>query len=315
MYFFKRILFAIPLLLVISALAFLLVRLAPGGPFDRERAPASPEITRNLNAAFHLDEPLWKQYLRYFGLVWKKNADGRWHHEPASFNVSYKYRDHRVSDIIAQGLPVSMTLGGLAFCFAMAVGLPLGFFTAAKRGRWEDFAGSFLAVLAVCIPGFVVAPVLILIFSIKLNWLPVALWESPWHMILPAIALGLFFAGKIARLFREGMLNTMQSEFITAARAKGLGENRLLLKYAVRLAILPVVSYSGPMLADLLTGSFVIENIFQIPGIGVFFINSSLNADYMMTVDLALLYAVLLIGLNLLVDFTYTILDPRVKYG
>jgi oligopeptide transport system permease protein len=265
-------------------------------------------------ATYHLDEPVWKQYLRYFGLVWEKDAGGQWHHAPASFDVSYKYRNHCVSDIIAQGLPVSMTLGALAFGFALGVGLPLGFITAARRGRWGDYAGSFLAVLVVCVPGFVVAPVLILVFCIKLNWFPVALWESPLHMVLPTIALGLFFAGKIARLFREGMLTAMQSEFVTAARAKGLGETRLLLKHAVRTAILPVVSYSGPMLADLLTGSFVIENIFQIPGIGVFFINSSINSDYMMTVDLALLYAVLLIGLNLIVDFSYTLLDPRVKY-
>ena len=225
MYFIRRLIFAVPLLLVISALAFALVHLAPGGPFDRERAPASPEIERNLKAAYHLDEPVWKQYLRFFGLVWQKDAAGHWHHEPASFNISYKYRSHRVSDIIAQALPVSMTLGALAFGFAMGVGLPLGFFTAARRGRWQDYAGSFLAILAVCVPAFVVAPLLILVFAIKLHWLPVALWESPWHMILPAIALGLFFAGKIARLFREGMLNAMQSEFVTAARAKGLGEN------------------------------------------------------------------------------------------
>src|SRR5271154_5998568 len=303
MYFLKRMFFSIPLLLIISALAFFLVHAAPGGPFDRERVPASPEIERNLKAKYHLDEPVWKQYLRYLGDL----AHG-------DFGVSLKYRNHTVNDIIAQGLPVSMTLGALAFGFAMAVGLPLGFFTAARRGHWEDFIGGFLAILAVCVPSFVVAPVLILIFSVKLKWLPVALWETPWHMILPTVALGLFFAGKIARLFREGMLNAMQSEFVTAARAKGLGENLLLLKHAVRIAILPVVSYSGPMLADLLTGSFVIENIFQIPGIGVFFINSSINSDYMMTVDLALLYAVLLIGLNLIVDLTYTLLDPRVKY-
>ena len=314
MYFLKRIIFAIPLLLVISALAFTLVHLTPGGPFDRERAPASPEIERNIRAAFHLNEPVWKQYLRFFGLVWEKDAAGDWHHAPASFNISYKYRSHRVSDIIGQSLPVSMTLGALAFGFAMGMGLPLGFFTAARRGRWPDHAGSFLAMLAVCVPGFVVAPLLILVFAIKLHWLPVGLWETPWHMILPPIALGLFFAGKIARLFREGMLSAMQSEFVAAARAKGLGENVLLLKHACRIAVLPVVSYSGPMLADLLTGSFVIENIFQIPGIGVFFINSSLNSDYTMTVDLALLYAVLLIGMNLIVDFAYTLLDPRVKY-
>ncbi|MFZ1072687.1 MAG: ABC transporter permease [Verrucomicrobiia bacterium] len=314
MYFLRRIIFAVPLLLVISMLAFVLVHLAPGGPFDRERAPASPEIERNLKAAYHLDEPTWKQYLRYFGLVWQKDADGPWRHAPASFDISYKYRNQRVSDIIGQALPVSMTLGVLAFGFAVGVGLPLGFFTAARRGRWEDYAGSFLAVLAVCIPGFVVAPLLILTFAIKLKWLPVGLWETPWHMILPPIALGLFFAGKVARLMREGMLNAVQSEFVVAARAKGMNENALLLKHAVRMAVLPVVSYSGPMLADLLTGSFVIENIFQIPGIGVFFINSSLNSDYMMTVDLALLYAVLLIVLNLIVDFAYTLLDPRVKY-
>lgn len=314
MHFIRRILFAIPLLLVISALAFALVHLAPGGPFDRERAPASPEIERNLEAAYHLNEPIWKQYLRFFGLVWQKDASGHWHHEPASFNVSFKYRSHRVSDIIGQALPVSMTLGALAFGFAMCVGLPLGFITAARRGRWQDYAGSFMAVLAVCVPGFVVGPLLILVFAIKLHWLPVALWGSSAHVILPTMALGLFFSGKIARLFREGMLNAMQSEFIAAARAKGLTENLLLLKHAVRIAILPVVSFSGPMLADLLTGSFVIENIFQIPGIGVFFINSALNSDYTVAVDLALLYAVLLIVLNLIVDFSYTLLDPRVKY-
>ena len=303
MYFFKRLAFAIPLLLVISALAFVLVRLAPGGPFDRERAPASPEIERNLNAKYHLDEPLWKQYARYLGDL----AHG-------DFGVSLKYRNRSVNDIIMQGLPVSMTLGALAFTFALAVGLPVGFFTAARRGRWEDYTGSFFAMLVVCVPGFVLAPLLILIFAVKLKWLPVALWDSPWHMILPVIALGLYFAGKVARLTREGMLHAMQSEFVTAARAKGLGENKLLFKHAFRIAVLPVVSSSGPMLADLLTGSFIVENIFQIPGIGVFLVNSSINRDYTVVVGLALLYAILLVGLNLVVDFAYTLLDPRVKY-
>ena len=302
MYFLRRILFAIPLLLVISMLAFVLVHLAPGGPFDTERKPASPEIERNIRAKYYLDEPVWKQYGRYLGDL----AHG-------DFGISLKYRNHTVNDIIAQGLPVSMVLGGLAFSFAMLVGLPVGFYTAARRGRWEDYLGSFLAILAVCVPAFVVAPLLILTFSIKWNLLPVALWESPWHMILPPIALGLYFAGKVSRLMREGMLSAMQSEFITAARAKGLAENSLLLKHAVRIAILPVVSYSGPMLADLLTGSFIIENIFQIPGIGVFLINGSLNRDYTVVVGLSLLYAMLLIALNLAVDFTYTLLDPRIK--
>ena len=303
MYFLRRIIFAIPLLLIISALAFALVRLAPGGPFDNERAPASPEIQRRLLAKYHLDQPVWKQYLEYLGDL----AHG-------DFGVSLKYRAHSVNDIIAQGLPVSLTLGGLAFCFAMGVGLPAGFFAAANRGRWPDRVGSLLAMLAVCVPGFVIAPILIMIFAVKLKWLPVALWESPLHMILPTIALGLYFSGQVARLMREGMLQAMQSEFITAARSKGLGENELLFKHGFRIAVLPVVSYAGPMLADLLTGSFIIENIFQIPGIGVFLVNSSLNRDYTMVVGLSLLYAILLIGLNLLVDFAYTQLDPRVKY-
>jgi oligopeptide transport system permease protein len=303
MYFLKRLIFAVPLLLVISALAFALVHLAPGGPFDRERAPASPEVERNLQAKYHLDEPVWKQYGRYLGDLLR-----------GDFGVSMKYRNHTVNDIITQGLPVSMLLGALAFAFALGVGLPVGFFAAARRGRWPDYAGSFLATLAVCVPGFVVAPLLILLFCIKWKLLPVGLWESPWHMILPPVALGLFFAGKVARLMREGMLTAMQSEFVTAARAKGLGETQLLYRHAFRIAVLPVVSYAGPMLADLLTGSFVIENIFQIPGIGVFLVNSSLNRDYPMIVGLSLLYAILLIGLNLLVDFAYTVLDPRVKY-
>jgi oligopeptide transport system permease protein len=303
MYFLRRLIYSIPLLLVISALAFVLVRLAPGSPFDRERRPASPEIERNLKAKYHLDEPVWKQYTRYLaGLM------------QGDFGASMKYRNHSVSDIIAQGLPVSMALGGLSFCLALAAGLPLGFFAAARRGHWPDYAGGFLAVLGVCIPSFVLAPALILGFAIKLRWLPVALWETPWHMILPPLALGAFFAGQVARILREAMLTAGQSEFVTAARAKGLGETMLLFKHVFRIALLPVVSYSGPMMADLLTGSFVIENIFQIPGIGVFLVNSSLNRDYTVVVGLSLLYAILLVGLNLAVDFAYTLLDPRVKY-
>lgn len=303
MYFVRRLIYAVPLLLVISALAFVLVHLAPGGPFDRERKPASPEIERNIKAKYHLDEPVWKQYVRYLNDLLH-----------GDFGISLKYRNHSVNDIIAQGLPVSMLLGGLAFCFAAAVGIPLGFFTAARRGRWPDYAGGFFAVLAVCVPGFVLAPALMLIFAIKLQWLPVGLWETPWHMILPPIALGSFFVGQVARILREGMLSAAQSEFVIAARAKGLGETTLLLKHVLRIGILPVVSYSGPMLADLLTGSFIVENIFQIPGIGIFLVNSSLNRDYTVVVGLSLLYAILLIGLNLAVDFAYTLLDPRVKY-
>jgi oligopeptide transport system permease protein len=303
MYFLRRLALMLPLLLFISALAFTLVRLAPGGPFDRERRPASPEIERALLAKYHLDEPGWRQYLRFLGDLCR-----------GDFGLSLKYRDHSVNDIIRQALPVSVSLGLLSFGFSMGVGLPLGFFTAVRRGSWGDYAGSLIAVLMVCIPAFVLAPLLIIVVGIKWQLLPVALWASPLHVILPVVALGLFFAGKVARLFREWMLETVQSPFVITARAKGLSETSVLVKHALRLAILPVVSYSGPLLADLLTGSFVIESIFQIPGLGTFLVSGSLNRDYTLVVGLVLLYALILILLNLLVDLAYMLLDRRVRY-
>jgi len=303
MYFLKRILFFIPLLLVISFLAFAMVRFVPGGPFDSDRRAASPEIERNLAAKYHLDEPVLKQYGRF--LVNALHGD---------LGPSLKYRNHSVAEIIAQGLPVSLTLGTVSFLFALGVGIPLGVFSAVNRGGWGDYVGSFVAILVICIPGLVIGPILIMWFAIKLRLFPVALWGSPMHLILPMLTLGLYFSGRIARLMREGMSTTLHSEFITTARAKGLSETGVLIKHAFRIAVLPVLSYSGPLLADLLTGSFVVENLFQLPGIGVFMVNSSLNSDYTMVVGLVLIYAVLLLVLNLVVDFAYGLLDPRVRY-
>ncbi len=304
MYFLKRLFFALPLLLLISFLAFMLVHVAPGGPFDRERKPASPEIEHQLQAKYHLDEPAWKQYLRFLGDLSR-----------GDLGPSLKYRNHSVNDIIAQALPVSLVLGALAFGLSVGIGVPIGYFSAVRRGRWQDYAGSFFAILMVCIPAFVLAPFLVMYLGIRWRMLPVALWGTPAHTVMPVIALGLFFSGRIARLMREGMLQVLRAEFITTARAKGLSEHTVLLRHAFRLAILPVVSYCGPLLADLLTGSFVIESLFQIPGLGTFLVNGSLNRDYTLVVGLVLLYAVLLIGLNLLVDFAYVVLDRRVKYA
>jgi oligopeptide transport system permease protein len=319
MYFLRRILGIVPLLILISLAAFLLVRIAPGGPFDKERAPASPEIKRAIEAKYHLNEPQWKQYLRYVGLLWERQPDGSLRRVSGGliagdFGPSFKYRNHTVNDIILQGLPVSMLLGGLAFGFALGVGIPLGFYTAVRRGQWQDFAGSFLAILAICIPGFVVGPLLIMWLAIRWDIFPSALWGTPMHLFLPTIALGLYFAGRVSRLMREGMSQTLQEQYIVTARAKGLGEMAILFKHAFRMAVLPVVSYSGPLLADLLTGSFVVENIFRIPGVGVFLVNSSLNRDYPMVVGLVVLYAFLLVMLNLAVDFAYSFLDRRVRY-
>jgi len=213
MYFLKRLAFLPPLLLVIAFLAFVLVRVAPGGPFDKERKPASPEIERALLARYHLDEPILKQFGRFLGGL----AQG-------DFGASLKYRNHTVSDIIAQALPVSMELGALAFLFALGFGLPAGVIAAMGRGRWSDYSLSFLALLAVCVPGFVAGPLLVLLFAIHWQVFPVALWGGAMNAVLPTVSLGLYFAGKVARLTREGMLEVLQMDFITAARAKGLSE-------------------------------------------------------------------------------------------
>ena len=303
MYFLRRILFFVPLLLVISMLSFGLLRLAPGGPFDRERAPASAEIERQLRARYHLDEPVPVQYARWLGDALR-----------GDLGLSLKYRNHSVADIILQGLPVSLALGLLGFGFAIGVGVPVGFFTAMRRGGWADWGGSFLVLVGICVPGFVVGPLLVMVFALELRWFPAALWGSPMQAVLPMVALGLYFAGRVARLMREGMAQTLRSEFIRTARAKGLGEPAILMRHAFRLAVMPVVSYSGPMLADLLTGSFVVESIFQIPGIGVFIVDSSRSRDYPLVIGLVLLYAVLLLVLNLAVDLAYGLLDPRVEH-
>ena len=303
MYFLRRILFFVPLLLVISMLSFGLLRLAPGGPFDRDRAPASAEIERQLRARYHLDEPIPVQYVRWLGDALR-----------GDLGLSLKYRNHSVADIILQGLPVSLTLGLLGFGFAIGIGVPVGFFTAMRRGGWADWGGSFLVLVGICVPGFVVGPLLVMVFALELRWFPAALWGSPMQAVLPMIALGLYFAGRVARLMREGMAQTLRSEFIRTARAKGLGEPAILMRHAFRLAVMPVVSYSGPMLADLLTGSFVVESIFQIPGIGVFIVDSSRSRDYPLVIGLVLLYAVLLLVLNLAVDLAYGLLDPRVEH-
>ncbi len=303
MYYLRRILFLIPLLILISFLAFALVRIAPGGPFDRERGPASPEIQRAVAAKYHLDEPLLRQYFRWLGQALQ-----------GDLGPSLKYRNHSVTDIIAQALPVSLSLGLAAFVFALGLGLTLGLVSALRRTSWIDQVGSLAALLCICIPALVTGPLLVMLFAVQRQWFPVALWESPAHVVLPTVTLGLYFAGRVARLMREGMTTVLQAPFITTARAKGLRESAVLGRHALRLAVLPVVSYSGPLLADLLTGSFVVENIFQIPGLGVFMVNSSLNRDYTMVVGLVLLYSVLLLVLNLLVDFLYALLDPRVRY-
>lgn len=301
-FFLRRILGIVPLLLIVSLLAFMLVRLVPGGPFDRERELASPEAERLLHEKYLLDAPLWKQYLNYL----RQLTQG-------DFGNSLKHRNHSVNDVIAQGLPVSLWLGGLAFVFSICWGVPLGCLSATVKHKGRRLFADAASMLAICIPALVVGPILIMVFAVKLRWLPVALLDSPAHFLLPVATLGIYYSGHVARLAHQGIQSTLQSEFIVAARAKGLRETTILIRHVLPIGLLPVVSYSGPLLADLLTGSFVVENLFQIPGIGVFLIQSSLSRDYPMIVGLAMVYAFLLIFLNLLVDISYRRIDPRIR--
>jgi oligopeptide transport system permease protein len=286
----------------VATLGFFLLRAAPGGPFDQNRAPASKEVEAAIRARYHLDEPLLRQYLRFS----RQLLHG-------DLGPSLKYRNHTVNDILAQTLPVSLVLGLLAFGVAVGVGIPVGFAAAVRRGGWPDHLASILAVAGICIPVFVLGPLLVLVFGLELRWLPVALWGSWEFTVLPSAALGLFFAARVSRLMREGLLEVLGSPFIQAARAKGLSPAAVLARHAFRGAVLPVVSYSGPMLADLLTGSFIVENLFQIPGTGVFFVNSFFSRDYPMMIGLAVVYSVLLQLLNLASDLAVRVLDPRVR--
>jgi len=300
----KRLAAIIPVLLGISFVVFGMIRAAPGGPFDTARAAVSEEARDALRARYHLDEPVWKQYGRFLAQLVK-----------GDLGPSLKYRHHTVNDVLSQALPVSMMLGVMAFLFALALGIPLGVAAAVGRGRASGCLAESAILLCISIPALLLGPLLVLVFAVGLGWFPVGLWNSPWHAVLPVATLGIFFAGRVARLMREGMMDAFGSSFVTAARARGVGEGSLIWRHALPIGATPVVSYAGPLLADLLTGSFVVENVFQIPGIGVFMVNSALNRDYTMVVGLVLVYAVLLLMLNLVVDVAYTVLDPKVRHG
>lgn len=303
MYFIRRLSEIIPALLVVSLLTFLLVRIAPGGPFDAERAPASPEIERRLMERYHLDEPVWKQYGRFvIGAI------------QGDFGPSMKYRDHSVQDIIRQGLPVTLSLGAMAFVVAVAVGVPWGIWLARSTGTiWGRF-GNMGALIALCSPPIVVGPLLLSLFAVRLGWAPVAFWDSVSSFVLPVATLAIFYSGRVAQLTREGTLEAMSADYRRVAVAKGVPARRVFGTHLFPASVAPAVSYSAPMFADLLTGSFVVENLFQIPGVGVFLVNSSLNRDYPMVVGLALLYAFLLLVLSVVSDWVLSRVDPRVRF-
>ncbi|MCK2185360.1 oligopeptide ABC transporter permease OppB [Halomonas getboli] len=303
-YAFKRLLQAIPTLLIVITLAFFLMRVAPGGPFDGERA-LPPDIEANLMAAYHLDEPLPQQYLRYLGDLLQ-----------GDFGPSFKYKDFSVTDLIQQGFPVSLEIGGLAILLALALGLPLGVIAALKRNSAVDYAVMGTALAGIAIPNFVVAPLLALVFGVILSWLPAGGWNGGAlpNLVLPVLALSIQQIAYIARIMRASMIEVLGSHYIRTARAKGLSERLVVWRHAIRPALLPVVSYLGPAIAGIITGSVVIEQIFGIPGIGRYFVQGALNRDYTLVMGTVVFYGALIVLLNLIVDLLYSALDPQIRY-
>lgn len=297
----KRILLAIPVLLVVASLTFVLVRIVPGGPFDADKN-LPPEIIANLNAKYHLDKPVPEQYFLYLGRL----AQG-------DLGVSYKYVNRTVNDILSDAFPVSLQLGTISLTLAVMIGVPLGAIAAVCRGRREDVVAMFLSTLGISVPGFVIGATLIFVFAIELRVLPVGLWESPWHVVLPAVTLAFSPAAYLARLTRASVLEIVEKDWVRTARSKGLSQWSTVTKHILRNSLIPVVTVLGPLTAIVITGSFVVEYIYAIPGMGRFFITAVMNRDYDLILGTTLVFAVLLIVANTFVDVAYQILDPRMR--
>lgn len=292
----------LPTLLVLITLSFLMLRAAPGGPFDSER-PLPPAVMENLRAAYHLDEPLWRQYLRYLGDL----AQG-------DLGPSYQYPDFSVNELIGAGLPVSMQIGLTAIALALLLGITAGIYAALHQNGIGDRAVMALAMTGISLPNFVVAPLLVLLFAVTLGWLPAGGWDGSLRaMLLPVLALALPQIATIARLMRGAMIEVLRSNYIRTARAKGLPARIVILRHALKPALVPVLSYLGPAAAGIITGSVVVEQIFGIPGIGRHFVQGAINRDYTLVMGVVIFYGTLIVLFNLLVDLLYGVLDPRVR--
>jgi oligopeptide transport system permease protein len=308
-FLFRRLLTAIPTLFLVVTVAFFMMRAAPGNPFDAGRHLA-PEVEKNVMAKYGLNKPLGEQYLTYVGGVLH-----------GDFGPSLKYKNKTVLQMIAQGFPASMMIGGLAMVLATLGGVFLGIIAALRRNRGPDYAVMTFAILGICIPTFVTAPLLVLLLASKLGLLPTAGWpiggqsltDAASYLVLPILVLALPEMAVIARLTRSGMIEAMSSNYVRTARARGLPEHVIVLRHALRGAILPLVSYLGPAVAGIITGSLIVEQMFQLPGIGRYFVTSALQRDYPVVMGVVILYAGLILVLNLVADLLYSALDPRVR--
>ncbi len=304
-YLVKRVIATIPTLFILITIAFFLIRIAPGGPFDSDKE-LPPEILKSIQAKYHMDEPLAQQYFRYL----KNIAQG-------DFGPSFVYKDFTVTELIAKGFPVSLTIGGLALLLAISTGIILGTVAAVKQNSWLDYALMSTAMTGISIPSFVIAPLLILFFAIYNNWLPAGGWSNGnWqNLVLPVIALSLHYIAYIARIMRGSMIEILKQDYIRTAKAKGLSTFKTVSKHAIKPALMPVISYLGPAAAGILTGSVVIEKIFGIPGLGQYFVQGALNRDYTLVMGVIIFVGVLITLFNLIVDMLYAWLDPKIRLG
>ena len=300
----RRLLGAIPTLFIIVTVAFFLMRLAPGGPFDEEQS-SSADVKRNLEVAYGLDRPLYQQYFAYVGGVLR-----------GDFGPSLRYRNQSVAELIGQGLPVSATLGVFAMLLALSIGVPMGLLAALHHQQFVDHAVTGFSLAGIVLPGFVIAPLLALVFGVYLQWLPVAGWEAgaPKYLVLPVVTLSLPFIAYIARLMRGGLLEVLSAPYLRTARAKGIPARAILWRHALKPALLPVVSFLGPATAGVMTGSLVVEQVYGLPGIGRYFVQGAINRDYTLVMGVVILYATLIVVLNILVDLAYGWLDPRIRH-
>jgi oligopeptide transport system permease protein len=298
----KRFVEAIPVLFIVATITFFLMKAAPGGPFDTEKA-TTPEIKAQLEAQYGLNKPVFQQYLDYMGQLLH-----------GDLGPSFKYAGWSVAELLAGAFPVSLELGCYALAFALMLGLIAGIIASLRPNSLNDYIPMGLATLGICLPAFVTGPLLILVFAITLGWYNTSGWDFPSDRVLPSITLGLYYTAYIARLTRAGMLEILSQDFIRTARAKGATEWRVVWKHSLRGGLLSVVSFLGPAISGLVTGSLVVETIFQIPGLGRFFVMAGFNRDYTMVMGTVLFYAVLIIVLNLLVDIIQVWLNPKLRF-
>jgi oligopeptide transport system permease protein len=298
----NRLLQAIPVLLIVISATFLLVHSAPGGPFSADKA-VPPEVIKALEAQYNLDQPLWQQYVSYLGDVLR-----------GDFGPSFKYSGRTVNELIAAGLPATAELALYAMLVALVIGISAGVVAAMRPNSMQDYLPMSAAMLGICMPSFLLGPLLVLVFGIHLEWLPVSGWgDIPGDKIMPSITLGTGYAAYIARLSRGGMLEVLSQDYIRTARAKGLSERSIIFKHALRGGLIPVVAFLGPAFAGLLGGSFVVETIFQIPGLGRFYVQAAFNRDYTMILGMTIFFATLIIVFNLLSDMLAIWLNPKLR--